>query len=57
VKNWPDHKIPCKETPTYKANREVATLKMKLAEKEATLGVDHEETLSTVDDIGLGTSA
>ena len=53
VKHWPVHKIPCKESPIYKKNQELAALKKVLAEQEETLGMDHEETLSTVSAIGM----
>ena len=53
VKHWPVHKIPCKESPIYKANQELAALKKELAEQEQELGVDHEETLDTVHEIGF----
>ena len=52
VKHWSVHKIPCKESPIYKANQELAALKKKLAAQEQALGVDHEETLRTVNVIG-----
>ena len=53
LKDWLLHKILCKESSIYKANQEVAALKKKLAEQEEGLGVDHEETLSTVSRICL----
>ena len=53
VKHWPKHKIPCKESPIYKKNQELAALKRKLAEQEEALGVDSNETLSTVGSIGI----
>ena len=53
LKHWPVHKIPCKESPIYKANQELAALKKMLAEQEQALGVDHERTLCTVNEIGL----
>ena len=53
VKHWPQHKAPCKESPIYKANQKLAVMKKKLAEQEVTLGVDHEETLGRVHEIGF----
>ena len=53
VKHWPVHKIPCKESPIYKANQELAALKKKLGEQEQALGVDHGETLRTANAIGI----
>ena len=52
LKHWPVHKIPCKESPIYKANQELAAMKKTLAEQEEELGLDDEETLRTVNDIG-----
>ena len=51
--HWPVHKLPCKNSPIYKKNQELAALKKKLVENEQALGVDHEETLRTVNDIGF----
>ena len=48
VKHWPVHKLPCKSSPIYTKSQEVVALKKNLAEQEQTLGVDHEETLRTV---------
>jgi hypothetical protein len=51
--HWPVHKVPCKKSPIYKANQELAAMKKKLAEHEEALGVEHQETLVTVNFIGL----
>ena len=48
VKHWPVHKLPCKSSPIYTKSQEVVAPKKNLAEQEQTLGVDHEETLRTV---------
>ena len=54
VVHWAVHKIPCKSAPiNLTKNLELAALKKKLAEREEALGVDHEETLYTVNEIGL----
>ena len=53
VKHWPLHKLPCKESPIYKASQELAATKKKLAEQEQALGMDHEETLRTEATIGI----
>ncbi len=53
MKDWPLHKVLCKETPTYKAKQEVVAAKTKLTEQEAALGVDHPETLAIVSEIGV----
>ena len=50
--HWVEHKTPCRESPIFKKSQEVAALKKKLAEQEGALGVDHEETLRTVNEIG-----
>ena len=50
---WPyQHKVFCRESPIYKANQELSVLKKKLTEQEETLGVDHDEPLNTVNEIG-----
>ena len=54
-KHWSVHKIPCKESPIYKANQGLTAMKKELVEQEEALGVDHEETLITVNEIGLRT--
>jgi hypothetical protein len=51
-KHWPKHKLLCKESPIYKANQELAALKMKLASQEHKFGVDHEMTMFTMSEIG-----
>ena len=53
AEHWSVRKLPCKESPIYKATQEIAARKKTLAEQEQALGVDHEETLSTVNDIGF----
>ena len=52
MEDWSTHKIPCKLSPTYLRNQELAGLKKTLAEQEATLGVDHQETLQSMEGIG-----
>jgi tetratricopeptide (TPR) repeat protein len=51
-KHWSVHKIPCRTSPIYIVNQQVAAEKKKLAEEEQTLGVDNQVTLCTVLRIG-----
>ena len=52
-KHWSEHKGPCKSSPIYLKNQEVAKLKKTIKEQEVSLGVEHEDTLASVNDLGL----
>ena len=51
-KHWSEHKGPCKSSPIYLKNQEVAKLKKTIKEQEVSLGVEHEDTLASVNNLG-----
>ena len=53
LKHWAEHKTPCRKSPIFKANQKVAALKKTLVEQAEKLGVDHEDTLTTANSIGV----
>jgi len=52
AKHWAFHKAACTTSPVFLRDQEVKKLKKTLKEQEATLGVDHEDTLMSVRKIG-----
>jgi tetratricopeptide (TPR) repeat protein len=56
-KHWPVHKIPCRDSPIYKANQEVAAAKKTLADQEQALGADHANTAIALSNLAQSLSA
>ena len=52
-KHWPEHKGPCRSSPIYLKNQEVAKLKETIKEREVSLGVEHPDTLGYVNNLGF----
>ena len=51
--HWPTHKVACRSSPVYLKNQEVAKLKETLKEQETSLGVEHPDTLTSVNKLGM----
>ena len=51
--HWPTHKVACRSSPVYLKNQEVAKLKETLKEQETSLGVEHPDTLTSVNNLGM----
>ena len=52
-KHWPEHKALCRSSTVFLKNKKVAKLKENIEERVASLGFEHEDTLTSVYDLGV----